>query len=420
MTQYHSVQLSDADHNHFVENNQNGDLLQLTDWAKAKEFTGWYSKNVAVADEAGQVQAVANIQFKKIKGTPLTFAYASRGFVVDYDNHDAVAAITQAAVKAAKEEHAVYLKIDPDLERQGNEETLKLLETLGFRHTGFKDGMSEQYIQPRQTMYTPIDQSDEDLLNSYEAKTRNLVRKAMKSGLEVFEGSREELDVFHRLMEETGERDGFATRDISYFEALYDNLHPQGHLYYFMIKLMPDKMEAEARQELALIAKDREKVEARRDSKKKDNQLKELATRQAKQEKLIADADDLRKDHPNGLPLSAAILCFCGKKAYYLYAASSNHYRKLSPNYQLQYDLMRFARDKGATTYDFGGVSVDPDEDSPYRGLWVFKRMWGTKVSDKIGEFDYVLIPGLYQMMTYAIPRVRHFMKGFRNKGGDE
>ena len=44
----------------------------------------------------------------------------------------------------------------------------------------------------------------------------------------------------------------------------------------------------------------------------------------------------------------------------------------------------------GATTYDFGGTDNDPDKDSEHYGLWAFKRVWGTYLSGKIGEFDYV------------------------------
>ena len=45
-TAYHSVSLTDEEHNHFVENHPNGDLLQLTDWAQAKAFTGWHYKKM--------------------------------------------------------------------------------------------------------------------------------------------------------------------------------------------------------------------------------------------------------------------------------------------------------------------------------------------------------------------------------------
>ena len=40
-------------------------------------------------------------------------------------------------------------------------------------------------------------------------------------------------------MKITGERDGFLTRDISYFENIYDALHEDGDAELFLVKLEP-------------------------------------------------------------------------------------------------------------------------------------------------------------------------------------
>ena len=49
----------------------------------------------------------------------------------------------------------------------------------------------------------------------------------------------------------------------------------------------------------------------------------------------------------------------------------------------MQFAMMRYAREKGATTYDFGGTDNDPDKDSEHYGLWAFKKTWGTYLSEK-------------------------------------
>ena len=36
--------------------------------------------------------------------------------------------------------------------------------------------------------------------------------------------------------------------------------------------------------------------------------------------------------------------------------------------------MMKYAREHGATTYDFGGTDNDPDKDSEHYGLWAFKK----------------------------------------------
>ncbi len=39
-------------------------------------------------------------------------------------------------------------------------------------------------------------------------------------------------------------------------------------------------------------------------------------------------------------------------------------------------------------------------------GLWAFKKCWGTYLSEKIGEFDYVLNQPLYQLIEQVKPRL--------------
>ncbi len=43
----------------------------------------------------------------------------------------------------------------------------------------------------------------------------------------------------------------------------------------------------------------------------------------------------------------------------------------------MQYTMMKYAREHGATTYDFGGTDNDPDKDSEHYGLWAFKKSVG-------------------------------------------
>lgn len=66
----------------------------------------------------------------------------------------------------------------------------------------------------------------------------------------------------------------------------------------------------------------------------------------------------IKQEHPEGVILSGALLAQSGHKAYYLYGASSDSYREYLPNHNMQFEMMKYARDNGAKTYDFGGVSV--------------------------------------------------------------
>ncbi|CAA4061050.1 FmhB protein of FemAB family involved in peptidoglycan interpeptide biosynthesis [Staphylococcus aureus] len=404
------MHITNQEHDAFVKSHPNGDLLQLTKWAETKKLTGWDARRIAVGRD-GEVQGVAQLLFKKVPKLPYTLCYISRGFVVDYSNKEALNALLDSAKEIAKAEKAYAIKIDPDVEVDKGTDALQNLKALGFKHKGFKEGLSKDYIQPRMTMITPIDKNDDELLNSFERRNRSKVRLALKRGTTVERSDREGLKTFAELMKITGERDGFLTRDISYFENIYDALHEDGDAELFLVKLDPKENIAKVNQELnelhAEIAKWQQKMKtSEKQAKKAQNMINDAQNKIAKNEDLKRDLEALEKEHPEGIYLSGALLMFAGSKSYYLYGASSNEFRDFLPNHHMQYTMMKYAREHGATTYDFGGTDNDPDKDSEHYGLWAFKKVWGTYLSEKIGEFDYVLNQPLYQLIEQVKPRL--------------
>ncbi len=266
------MHITNQEHDAFVKSHPNGDLLQLTKWAETKKLTGWYARRIAVGRD-GEVQGVAQLLLKKVPKLPYTLCYISRGFVVDYSNKEALNALLDSAKEIAKAEKAYAIKIDPDVEVDKGTDALQNLKALGFKHKGFKEGLSKDYIQPRMTMITPIDKTDDELLNSFERRNRSKVRLALKRGTTVERSDREGLKTFAELMKITGERDGFLTRDISYFENIYDALHEDGDAELFLVKLDPKENIAKVNQELnelhAEIAKWQQKMETSEKQAKK-------------------------------------------------------------------------------------------------------------------------------------------------------
>lgn len=399
------MNITNQEHDAFVKSHPNGDLLQLTQWAETKKLTGWYSKRVAVG-ENGEIKGVAQLLFKKVPKLPYTLCYVSRGFVADYNDKAVLEALLKYTKKVAQQERAYAIKIDPDVEVDKAGDTLINLRQLGFVHKGFKEGLSKDYIQPRMTMITPIDQTDEELIKSFERRNRSKVRLALKRGTKVERAGRDQLPIFADLMRITGERDGFLTRDISYFQNVYDALHPDGDAELFLVKLEPEPVLKEITGENKEVEAEIEKLKQKKQDKKTLNKIKDAEAKIARNQKLIAQMEELRSQHPEGVYLSGALLMFCGKKSYYLYGASSNDYRDFLPNHHMQFEMMRYAREKGATTYDFGGTDNDPDKDSEHYGLWAFKKTWGTYLSEKVGEFDYVLNKPLYYIVEQVKPRL--------------
>lgn len=409
------MNITHEQHDEFVKQHPNGDMLQLTKWAESKKLTGWYSRRIAVGD-GETLTGVAQMLFKKVPKLPYTLCYISRGFVVDYKDEKSVKMLLELSKELARNEKSYAIKIDPDIEVEESEGVLEFLTSLGFKHKGFEDGLSKSYIQPRMTMITRVDQSEEDLMQSFDKRNRSRVRNSLKRGTDLIIGNRDDLKIFAQIMEETGERDNFLTRDLSYFENIYDHLHPDGDCELFLVKVVPDKVLKDLFKERDALLEEKEKLENKRQNKKVVNQLKDAEEKLGNYEKRIQEMEELKEKKPDGVYLSGGILIFSGKKSYYLYGASSNEYREFLPNHRMIIEMMHFAKEKGATKFDFGGTDNNPDQDHEHYGLWAFKRVWGTYLSEKIGEFDYVLNKPIYTAIEKVKPAVTTYKRKIEKK----
>jgi len=396
------ISVQDEAHNAFVKSHSNGDLGQLTYWGELKKINGWKWVKVNVGEDEKHITGAALLLFKKIPKLNLTFCYANRGFVVDWSDRESTKALTEATVETAKEHNAIMVRIDPDLDEH-TEGLLEAISSLGFRHKGLEKGLYA-YTQPRYHAVTDLSPDLDTVFKTFQSRTRTNVRKSLKNGLVLEDAPFEKMKEFYEIMKITGDRDDFSIRGLDYFQRMYQVLSPSKDVNLFLVKLLPEVALKNLEEDLSKRNKELSRLEKKEQD---ENTLEQKTQIQRAKDNTLALIEEMRKlmeEYPEGKYLSGAIFTLCGVKAYYLYGASSNQYRDLLPNYFMQWEMMCYAKEQGATSYDFGGISGREGELSDEApGLWEFKKRWGAEAIGRIGEFDYVLKPFWYRLMEWAL-----------------
>ena len=308
---------SKKEYKDFLENNDRCNFQQSLEWAEVKK-PNWKPEVVLAEDEDGKIIGSLCVWIRKM---PIfgNIMYASRGPVCDIHDIAVMKQLTDGAKELAKKYNAIVLgyKIKDDAK-------------------DFKDE-----IQPRYVFRLDIKgKTEEEVMAGFKQKWRYNIRLAGKKGVVVKEGTREDLKDFHKIMIETGARDGFIIRPLEYFEKMYDCLGPE-HM----------------------------KV-------------------------LMAYYEDK--------PISGVIPIFYGNKTWYLYGASSNSHRNLMPNYLLQWEMIKMAIARKDDVYDFRGVSGVVDETHPQYGLYRFKQGFGATFTEFIGEIYMPFKPITYKLYRFS------------------
>jgi lipid II:glycine glycyltransferase (peptidoglycan interpeptide bridge formation enzyme) len=95
----------------------------------------------------------------------------------------------------------------------------------------------------------------------------------------------------------------------------------------------------------------------------------------------------------NGQLLAGIFVGLMADRAVYLYGASSNELRQFMPNYLLQWEAIRWAKQERASTYDFWGIPETDRRDEAMAGVYRFKSGWGGKIVRFAGNYEYIYHP---------------------------
>jgi lipid II:glycine glycyltransferase (peptidoglycan interpeptide bridge formation enzyme) len=205
---------------------------------------------------------------------------------------------------------------------------------------------SPHVVQPPRSLIIDLSPDEAAILGRMKPKTRYNIGLASKRGVTARVGSgRADLDAFTDLMAATGSRDGFGVHAPEYYRRAHALFAGEGRC--------------------ALV---------------------------------LAEFE--------GKALAGVMAFALGERAWYFFGASADELRQHMAPYLAQWEAMRWAKGRGALSYDLWGVP-DTDEaaleagfEQRRDGLWGvyrFKRGWGGRLIRTVGTWDKVYDPVMYQ-----------------------
>lgn len=329
------AELTASEWDEFLSGKPEAHLLQTGAWGALKAGFGWQPVRLAVGGLGAQVL------FRKL-APGLSLAYLPRGPVAAAAvNRPEWQALWGEIDQACRRRGAFVLKLEPDWWED--------LDAPIQPPAGFRPGL--QATQPPRTLVVDLSGDEDAILGRMKQKTRYNIRLAARRGVQI--ECSDDVESFHRLMLETGERDLFGVHSLEYYRSAHRLFAPSGACALLMAKY-------------------------------------------------------------EGECVAGLMVFRGGPRAWYFYGASSNRHREHMPTYLLQWEAMRWARLQGCTAYDLWGVP-DADEqaleagfEQRADGLWGvyrFKRGFGGQLRRACGPWERVYNPLVYAAYRWWIGR---------------
>lgn len=98
-----------------------------------------------------------------------------------------------------------------------------------------------------------------------------------------------------------------------------------------------------------------------------------------------------------GKIISTALVFYYGNTATFLFGASSGKNKETMPGYLLHWEIIKDAKKRGFTFYDFYSLAPNDDVSHPWHGYSIFKRKFGGKEVDYLGAYDFIYNQKLYK-----------------------
>lgn len=196
-----------------------------------------------------------------------------------------------------------------------------------------------EQVQPKWRQIVDLTPTEDEILVGMKSKGRYNIRVAERYRVEVKTGEAN-LEAFHNLYSETVRREKISGRSLEYFRNMVDKFKGSDYLEIYTASYQ-------------------------------------------------------------NIPLSSAIIGFCGGIASYLYGGSSREHKEVMAPYLMHWQVMRDAKGRGCREYDLIGRSA-PDKEDKWSGVTRFKEQFGGKAVEVLGSYDYVNKPTWYQIFKIA------------------
>ena len=256
---------------------------------------------------------------------------------------------------------------------------LDTLKNLGYQHDGFQTGYPGG--EPVWHYLKTIKGDDsKSLLKSFNKNCSRNITTALNYDISIRNITREEIPQFKQIIEETGKRQGFEDKSLSYYYDLYDSFGPNAE---FVV--------AEINSTAALAHLDQKISLLNPSSKQYEQQLQKLE----KQKNIVRET--LAGKGSETVPLACALIIYTPSEVTYLFGGSYTKYQKFSAAFLIQYHAMKRALEKGITLYNFLGIQVIFDGSD---GVLRFKQNFNGYIVRKMGTFRYYPSPLKYKMIS--------------------
>ena len=382
-------------------------IFQTTGYAFTMNKQHFESVFLGLVDANNVIKAASLILIANIKG--FKYAYAPRGFLIDYTNKEMLKDFTFQLKKFLSRNDIIAIKINPLVIRnvydkkanliatnQNDDIILKNLKEVGFEHKGFNNYF--EAFKPRFEAIIDLTPSLDELFMSCKKALRTKVRRAELNCITIHRGDYSNIKYLYEQLKAT------YPRDLKYFQDSYELYSRNNLIDFYYAKIETNTFLAQSQylyqkqEQLVNELSNTVIVEAKNDSSKTLSMKLEADNLLASYKDQLLKATQLLKEYPEGIITACALVIKNGSEAVLLIDSRDKKYSNFNSKHILLWKIIAKYASEGYKKFNLGAVSNIKLKPNKYQGLNDFKCNFNPKIYEYLGDFELVAIKSLYLM----------------------
>ena len=418
------ITLSKEEFDDYAVKHEYGSYYQTSNYANFKSKFEKYDIHYLGFKDGNELLGAAMLVYKELFWG-YKFAYAPRGFLIDYSNLSLCNEITIGLKKLLKKQKFIFIKLDPpiiyrkydcegnvEMASESSKEILKNFTKGSYVHMGFN--IYNENMLPRFYAYSKLDSNPQVLFRSFSKERQDEITLDQKKSILVSLDKDGDIDRFLATTDSI-----YKGRIARHLKLLFNSFDEtdDAKIFYTLIdtakyteninKLYNEEVEVNNNLKEIIETADSKKYNMQlviNDKMLSDKRLAELKTNLSNSLKLI-------RNNPLGEVIGASLVISSGKGVSVVANYVDPAYKNLNASPLTIYEIMKYYGAKGYSYIDLGSVPGDFNPKGKYYNIIKGKNGFNSSIIEYIGELDLVINPFIYRFYKRKLTRGKITLK---------
>jgi len=413
-------ELNNAEFNLFTDSYPQFSIYQTSEYGFIMNTQNYTTVFLGLIDNYEKIVAASLVLIEK-EGI-FRYAYAPKGFLIDYSNKELVEEFTKLIKEYLGKKKIMAIKINPMIIKSSYdyntdstrinpefENQINFLKSLDYYHLGYNNLF--EAFKPRYDAIIDLNKPITTLFGNMNKNFKNKIKSADRNGVRVIKGTSDQLDYLYNQVKNK------YPRDKKYFEDVLFFFKKRNMIDYYYAKLDTNayliNVQKRYQKQMDLCNKLNNKL-FKNAGKSNNNKIinskiyEENKLNELKNELIFATK--LLKENPNGVLLATMLIAKYRDEVYIFMDGYNKDFKKLNAKHLMTWKLIEKYSKEKYKRFNLGGMTNPNIKNEKYKGLNEFKLSFNARCVEYVGDLELITNQTLYNLYRNSKP-IRYILK---------